>query len=78
MSYKLFKLAPGSYDLALNGVIIGSVVQDPENPGIWSAELLIDPEPQNRPPPFTQLVHEFGSFEELRRWLGTPELKSSP
>lgn len=77
MSYKLFKLAPGSYDMALNGVIIGSVVQDLANPSLWLAELLINPEPQNFPPPFTQLVHEFASFEELRRWLGSPELRNS-
>lgn len=43
MTYTLHQLAVGSYDLALGGIIIGSVVQDIAPGGSsrgWRAELL--------------------------------------
>jgi len=39
MTYRLVRLAPGSYDLELDGEIIASVVRDGERGG-WSVELL--------------------------------------
>ena len=75
-SYKLFKLAPGSYDVALNGVTIAGLVRT-ETPSrhvtTWTAELLIDLPPEERPAPFTEQEHQFGSLEEARSWLGNPD-----
>ncbi len=75
MAYKLFKLAPGSYDVALNGVIIAGLVRT-ETPSrhvtTWTAELLIDLPAEERPAPFTEQEHQFGSLEEARSWLGDP------
>ena len=43
MTYRLFRLAPGSYDVLLNGVIIASLVQSgPTNDATWTVELLVD------------------------------------
>ena len=76
-SYKLFKLAAGSYDVALNGVIIASLVmsETPSKVRTWSVELLIDLPPDERPAPFTDLEHHFGTLEEARAWLGNPVIK---
>jgi hypothetical protein len=43
MTYRLSRLAPGSYDVLLNGVIIASLVRSggKENT-TWTAELLAD------------------------------------
>jgi hypothetical protein len=77
-SYKLYQLAPGSYDVALNGVIIAGLVRN-ETPSrhaaTWTAELLIDLPPEERPAPFTEQEHQFGSLEEARSWLGDPVIQ---
>ncbi|WP_156634284.1 hypothetical protein [Methylobacterium sp. Leaf113] len=52
MTYTLHRLAPGSYDLILNGEIVGSVVREASIEGgapIWHAELLDDPPSEKRP-----------------------------
>ena len=71
MTYRLTRLAPGSYDLELDGEIIASVVRD-GNRGHhavrWFAEML------PRPAPFVEPVHEFGSFDEVAAWLGHPAM----
>ena len=52
MPYKLSRLASGSYDVLLNGVIIASLVQSgPTNDATWTAELLVDLPPGERPAP---------------------------
>ncbi len=74
--YKLLRLAAGSYDVVLNGVIIASLVMS-ETPGrirTWTAELLTDLPPAERPAPFTDTEHQFASLEEARAWLGQPEI----
>ena len=75
MAYRLSRLAPGSYDVLLNGVIIASLVRsgDTDN-ATWTAELLVDLPPEERPAPFTEMEHTFGSLEEARQWLGNPEV----
>ena len=74
MAYFLTKLAPGSYDLWLNGRIIGSVVRGgSEDAPIWIAELLVNVPPEQRPPPLTKAEHEFPTLGELRQWLDLPE-----
>ena len=76
MTYTLIQLAPGSYDLLLDGTIIGAVVRGGTKISpIWIAELLPEGLPTQRPDPFTEVEHEFTSFQELRRWLGKPSVR---
>jgi hypothetical protein len=73
MTYSLCRLAPGSYDLVLDGEIVGSVVREivPGNDAsVWHAELLDDPPPARRPHPFSKVDHTFGSLPAVARWLG--------
>ena len=42
MTYRLIRLAPGSYDLELNGEVVASVVRSPDHrrqAATWYAEL---------------------------------------
>jgi hypothetical protein len=78
MTYKLSRLAPGSYDILFNGVIIASLVQSGRtDAATWTAELLVDLPPEERPAPFTEAEHMFGSLEEAQNWLGGPEIRNS-
>ncbi len=78
MAYRLSRLAPGSYDVLLNGVIIASLVRSGDTDNApWTAELLVDLPPEDRPAPFTEMEHTFGSLEEARQWLGHPEIRDA-
>ena len=78
MPYTLSRLAPGSYDVLLNGIVVAGVVRnDNAREATWRAELLIDQPPRERPSPFTKLEHIFGTLEEARKWLGNAEIRSS-
>ena len=71
MTYRLSRLAPGSYDVLLNGVIIASLVRNGlSEDAPWTAELLMDLPPEERPAPFTEAEHTFASLDEARQWLG--------
>ncbi|KAB1069329.1 hypothetical protein [Methylobacterium planeticum] len=73
MPYTLDRLAAGSYDLLLDGIVIGGVVRDITADGEarqWRAELLDDLAPAQRPRPFIEIEHGFGSLEEVAAWLG--------
>ncbi len=73
--YRLSRLAPGSYDVLLHGVIIASLVRSGDtDSATWAAELLVDLPPEERPAPFTEMEHTFGSLEEARQWLGDAEI----
>jgi hypothetical protein len=75
MTYRLSRLAAGSYDVLLNGVIIASLVQSGRtDDATWTAELLMDLRPVDMPAPFTETEHTFGSLEEARLWLGGAEI----
>jgi hypothetical protein len=75
MIYTLLRLASGSYDVLLDGVIVASLVWNGEKDDtIWTVELLMDVDPERRPAPFTELKHSFGSLEEVQKWLGGAEL----
>ena len=78
MAYKLSRLAPGSYDVLLNGVIIASLINNgnTHNP-TWTVELLADLPPEERPAPCTEQEHTFHSLEEARKWLGDPEIRNA-
>ena len=75
MTYRLSRLAPGSYDVLLDGVIIASLVRsgDPHH-ATWTAELLVNLPHSKRPAPFTETEHTFSSLEEARQWLGGAEI----
>jgi hypothetical protein len=71
MPYTLSQLAPGSYDVLLDGMIIASLVRSgTTSNATWTAELLADVYPRRRPAPFTAAEHAFGSLEEAQTWLG--------
>lgn len=76
MSYSLTKLAPGSYDILVDGKIIGGIVRGgtPHAP-VWIAELLYDLPPERRPVPFIELEHEFTSLEAVCAWLDILEIR---
>lgn len=78
MTYSLIQLAPGAYDLLLKGEVMGSVVRNSSyRPYTWTAELLEDLPPDQRPAPFTEVEHIFASLEDLCGWLGAPEVKTN-
>jgi hypothetical protein len=78
MTYTLSLLAPGSYDVLLNGVVIASLVRDgSKKRTIWTAELLTDLPSWKRPSPFTEAEHTFGSLEEAQKWLGNAGIRNS-
>ena len=71
MTYRLSKLAAGSYDVIFNGVIIASLVRNGTGSyHRWTAELLVDLPPEERSSPFTAPEHEFATLDEACRWLG--------
>ena len=76
MTYTLHRLAPGSYDLHLDGELVGGVVQIPNHHKTWVAELLVDAPQAARPRPFTELEHTFCSLEGLQQWLGDASVGS--
>jgi hypothetical protein len=78
MAYTLSRLAPGSYDVLLDGVIVASLVRSGSKESVtWTAELLTDVPSWKRPAPFTESEHTFGSLEEARQWLGNPEIRDT-
>jgi len=78
MTYSLIQLAPGAFDLLLNGEVVASIVRNgPYQPYTWTAELLEDVPPDHRPAPFTEIEHIFASLEDLCDWLGNPEVKTN-
>jgi hypothetical protein len=80
MTYSLIQLAPGAYDLFLNGDLMGNVVRvgvGSKNTS-WTAELLEDLLPSRQPIPFVEIEHKFRTLEELCEWLGNPDVKSTP
>lgn len=80
MTYTLHHLAPGSYDLALDGVIMGGVVRETTARGTltgWCAELLEDLPAATRPRPFDCVEHRFPSLEAATAWLGDAQISNS-
>ena len=78
MPYTLSRLAPGSYDVLLDDVIVASLVRSGETDNAtWTAELLVDVHPRRRPAPFTEAEHTFGSLEEAQEWLGGAEIRDA-
>ncbi len=60
--------------MVLDGTIVASLVGTGQSSdAIWTVELLEDLTPGERPVPFTDLEHRFGTLEEARLWLGAVE-----
>ncbi len=77
MAYRLLKLAEGSFDVLLNGVIIAGLVRtDVRHHVRWTAELLLDLPAAERPSPFVEPEHEFATLEEACAWLKIGESSS--
>jgi hypothetical protein len=74
VAYRLIRLAPGSYDVELNGEVVASLVREPSDRARWYAELLDE---DHRPEPFAQAEHEFSTYAEAIEWLGHPALSPS-
>jgi hypothetical protein len=74
MSYRLSKLAPGSYDIILDGLIIAGLVRSTTGRHYvkWTAELLVDLPLGEMPSPFAETEHEFPTLEAACTWLGVP------
>ncbi|GJD42843.1 hypothetical protein AFCDBAGC_0685 [Methylobacterium cerastii] len=73
MTYTLHRLAAGSYDLVLDGIIVGSVVREVTADGghrAWHAELLEDLPPDRCPSPFREIEHTFPTLDAATAWLG--------
>ena len=73
--YAVHRLAAGSFDLLLNGKIIGGVVRNvgaTGDPQGWRAELLTHLPVKKFPSPFTRPEHLFISLGEALTWLGNP------
>jgi hypothetical protein len=71
MPYSLHRLAAGSYDLILDGKVVGSVVRDQTRSGqvrAWHAELMSEAPPL--PAPFTRETYRFDTLEAVITWLG--------
>jgi len=66
--YRVIRLAPGSYDVELNGEVVASLVREPSDRARWYAELLSEP--------FAQAEHEFSTYADPIAWLGNPALAS--
>jgi len=68
-------LAPGSYDVELNGEVVASLVCEPSDRARWYAELLDE---DRRPEPFEQAEHEFSTYADALAWLGKVSSGHSP
>ncbi len=79
MTYSLIQLAPGVYDLFLNGELMGSVVRTGtgNKNTSWTAELLEDLPQGSRPTPFIEIEHNFPTLEAACEWLGHPTVKTN-
>jgi hypothetical protein len=78
MPYTLSRLAPGSYDVLLNGVIIASLVRSgTTSNATWTAELRVDVHPRRRPAPFVEAEHTSGSLEDAQAWLDGAEIQDT-
>ena len=72
MTYTLSRLAPGSYDVLLDGEIVASLVKSESTSRVvtWTLELLLYGPHRKMPEPFTASEHSFSTFQEVQQWLG--------
>ena len=76
MSYTVEQLAPGSYDVLLDGIVIAALVRVVPRSGpsdMWQIELLDEMPAAQRPAPFTSQWRTFESRPAALEWLGIRE-----
>src|SRR4051812_42833465 len=71
VTYRLSRLAPGSYDILLNGVIVGGLVRSTtgRHDVTWKAELLIAAPAAEMPSSFEGPDHNCPTLEAACAWL---------
>jgi len=77
MAYTVEQLAPGSYDVLLDGVVIAVLVRVISRSGpsdLWQVELLDQMPASERPAPFTSQWRTFESQAAALEWLGIPKI----
>ena len=78
MTYSVEQLAPGSYDVLLNGSPVAALVREVDRSGKkrgWSVELLDETPTADRPAPFTVQSHAFETHAAALEWLGIHEAR---
>ena len=73
MTYTIEQLAPGSYDVLLNGSPVAALVREVDRSDRvreWLVELFDETLPVDRPAPFTAQSHTFRSRPDALEWLG--------
>ncbi|WP_456684894.1 hypothetical protein [Bradyrhizobium sp. P5_C11_2] len=76
MTYTVEELAPGSYDVLLDGIVIAALVRGISRSGpsdMWQIELLDEMAAAQRPAPFTSQWRTFESRPAALAWLGIKE-----
>ncbi|MCJ2021296.1 hypothetical protein MKK84_28420 [Methylobacterium sp. E-065] len=76
MTYTVEQLAPGSYDVLLDGVVIAALVRVVSRTGpsnTWQVELLNELPATERPVPFTSQWRTFESRPAALEWLSVEE-----
>jgi len=77
VTYTVEQLAPGSYDVLRDGIVIASLVRvlsHGEPSDTWQIKLLDEMPASKRPAPFKSQWHTFKSRQAALGWLGIPEL----
>ena len=80
VTYTVEQLAPGSFDVLLDGALIASLVRNVHRDGpadTWVVELLDEVPAIKRPEPFTNQRHIFKSRPAALEWLGIQERASA-
>ena len=73
MTYTVERLAPGSYDILLDGALVAALVREVDRGDTvreWLIELLDETLPAERPAPFTAQQHAFDTRTAALEWLG--------
>lgn len=73
MAYTVEQLAPGSFDVLLDGTLIAALVRVVRREGLsdqWQIDLLDEAPPAERPAPFMDQSHIFRSRLAALEWLG--------
>jgi len=73
VTYTVEQLAPGSFDVLLDGVVVAALVRivaRNEPSDTWQIELLHEMPPAERPEPFTSQWQTFKSRAAALEWLG--------
>lgn len=81
MTYTVDQLAPGSYDVLLDGRIVAALVRGMDRGSLedeWQIDLLDETTPLERPAPFTAQSHAFGSYPAALEWLGVSKVGIAP